>query len=143
MLILAACARPAPSAPVSPACGPQGMELYGADIQPIADSDRAAIEIRVYRSGAWTREVHEPHGLEHGCLGSAELERITRALDRATWMRVVTPGKRCDGPAPSVVYFANGTAAGELYSCESTFDAATWTALDEIEAVLAAARSKR
>jgi hypothetical protein len=133
---VAACSRPAPSAPAAAHCGPPGIEIYGADLDPIADDERAAIEIRIYQSGAWTREMIEPYRLDHGCLTAADLDRVTRALDRATWMHVVSPGARCAGKTPSAIYFTNGLKAGELSSCEATFDEATWAALHDIEAVV-------
>jgi hypothetical protein len=136
VLVAAACGRPSPAAPTVARCVPHGIELYGADLDPIDDADRAALEIRIYQSGAWTRESLEPHRLEQGCLSPAEIDRVTRALDSATWMRVVTPGKRCEGKTPSAIYFANGNPVGELYSCESTFDDATWAALHDIEAIV-------
>lgn len=140
-LAITACAGAAsPAAPVphAGAC-PIDAELYGLDVGLGDDTDEAAAKLRVYRSGAWTyvADGAAPRG---GCLAPRDLERIARALDRATWMQIVSPGP-CDPPHHGhAIHYVDGRAAYEAH-CQTVPDEPTRAALAEIDAILAPARA--
>jgi hypothetical protein len=143
-LVSAGCAgsaTPAPARPTaaSPACA-TGDELYQVLVNPADDADDFAARTTVSTSGAWSYEA-DGRPTERGCLGRAEVDQISAALDRATWMQVVTGGTCEPGAAIATHYFVNGQHTYET-ACGAHLDEPSARAVDEIAAILGAARGR-
>jgi hypothetical protein len=146
VVAVAGCAGRAPPPPAPPpsaaptACPPDG-ELYQVLVNP-ADDDPDAFAERtvVYLGGGW---IHEQDGRapERGCLAAAQVTQITTALDRATWMQVVT-GTPCPPEGRiTTIYFVNGAPVHET-TCGAILDEPSRRAVSEIDALVLTARGR-
>jgi hypothetical protein len=114
-----ACASSAAASPDTPApagradvCRPRGAVTFEIDrrVEPGAKLGTSAI--KVYASGAWTRDETDgdgkPAAQRTGCLAKPELQQLQRTLSGATWT-VRTAAVRCMAISVEfTVYQVNG-----------------------------------